>query len=98
MRRTILGLTFLATSLIGCGGGYGYYYANTPPPPLRAEVVGVAPGPGYVWINGYWGWRGNAYTWVHGYYARPPHRGARWVEPHWDRDRGRYRFREGHWR
>lgn len=98
MRRTILGLAFLASTLVGCGGGAGYYYASTPPPPLRREVVGVAPGPGYVWINGYWGWRGNSYTWVQGYYARPPRRGARWEEPRWEHDRGRYRFRQGHWR
>jgi hypothetical protein len=24
-----------------------------PPPPVRVGVVGVAPGPGYVWIGGY---------------------------------------------
>ena len=23
-------------------------------------------GPGYVWVNGYWGWRGNAHVWVAG--------------------------------
>ncbi len=91
MRRTILGLALLATSLVGCGGGYGYYYANS-------EVIGVAPGPGYVWINGYWAWRGNSYTWVPGYYARPPRRGAVWVAPRWEHQGGRYRFHEGHWR
>ncbi|MBZ5602987.1 MAG: YXWGXW repeat-containing protein [Acidobacteriia bacterium] len=98
MRRSILALALAGFSLAACGGGYGYYYANTPPPPMRGEVVGVAPGPGYVWVNGYWGWRGNAYSWVPGYYARPPHAHAVWVSPRWDRDRGRYRFREGHWR
>jgi hypothetical protein len=98
MRRSILGLALVATSLVGCGGGYGYYYAGTPPPPLRAEVIGVAPGPGYVWINGYWGSRGGRYAWVPGYYARPPHRGAHWEEPRWERHGDRYRFHEGRWR
>jgi WXXGXW repeat (2 copies) len=97
MRRSILALTFSAFSLIGCAGGYGYY-ASTPPPPIRAEVVGVAPGPGYVWINGYWGWRGRSYAWVPGYYTRPPRARARWVEPRWERDHNRYRFHEGRWR
>lgn len=27
-----------------------------PPPPVRVGVVGVAPGPGYVWIAGYKRW------------------------------------------
>ena len=26
------------------------------PPPPQAEVIGVAPAPGYVWFGGYWGW------------------------------------------
>ena len=33
------------------------------PPALRAEVV-PAPRPGYVWINGYWEWRGGKHEWV----------------------------------
>ena len=28
------------------------------PPAARVEEVGVAPGVGYVWIGGYWGWAG----------------------------------------
>ena len=99
MRRSILALSFAVTSLVGCGGGgYAYYYASAPPPPLRAEVVGVAPGPGYVWINGYWGSRGGRYEWVGGRYVRPPHRGARWEEPRWERRGDRYHFHDGRWR
>ncbi|SRR5579883_38390 len=98
MRRSILALVFTGLSLVGCGGGVGYYYATAPPPPLRAEYIGAAPGPGYVWINGYWGWRGNTYTWVNGYYARPPRPHAVWVAPRWENYHGRYRFHEGHWR
>jgi len=98
MRRSVLTVALAASLLVGCGGGVGYYYATAPPPPLRADVIGVAPGPGYVWINGYWGWRGRGYAWVPGYYARPPRAHAVWVAPRWDRDRDRYRFREGHWR
>ena len=52
MKRSILAVMIAGLSLAACGEGTGYYYANTPPPPLRREVVGVAPGPGYVWING----------------------------------------------
>ena len=98
MKRSILAVMIAGLSLAACGEGTGYYYANTPPPPLRREVVGVAPGPGYVWINGYWGSRGNGYAWVPGYYSRPPRAHAVWVAPRWDRDHGRYHFREGHWR
>ena len=62
----------LATSLlvIGCGPGYVGVYARTAPPPLQAEAYGAAPGPGYVWINGYWGYRGNGYFWNPGRWDR----------------------------
>jgi hypothetical protein len=98
MKKTILPLLLAGFSLAACGGSYGYYYANTPPPPMRAERIGPAPGPGYVWIDGYWGWRGGRYAWVPGYYTRPPRGRAVWVAPRWDRDHDRYRFREGRWR
>src|SRR5579872_4042601 len=95
MKRAMLVMVFSAVAMVACGGG-PVYYANVPPPPIRAEVVGVAPGPGYVWVGGYWGWSGLAHVWVPGRWAVPPHRHARWVEPRWDRDGRHYRFHEGH--
>ncbi len=86
----------MASSMVACGGAV--YYASAPPPPLRAEFVGVAPGPGYVWVNGYWGWRGNQHVWIAGSYMRPPHPRAVWVAPRWENRGGRYYFHEGRWR
>ena len=56
MKRT-LGVAVIlgGLSLAGCGGGYAYY-ASTPPPPVRVDVRGAAPGAGFVWIDGYWGY------------------------------------------
>ena len=34
------------------------------PPPVRVETRTVAPGPSYVWTNGYWQWTGAGYQWV----------------------------------
>ena len=59
------------------------------PPPPRYEVV-PASRPGYVWVPGYWDWRGHRHVWVtghwerarYGYYHRAPewaHEGDRWV-------------------
>jgi hypothetical protein len=72
MKRT-LGMAVIlgGLSLTGCAGGYAFY-ANTPPPALRFEQRGVAPGPGYVWIDGYWGYSGGRYAWVAGRWDRPP--------------------------
>jgi hypothetical protein len=96
MKRSLLVATFAALTIAGCGGGV--YYAAVPPPPVRVEAFGPAPGPGYVWINGYWGWGGSAYAWVPGRYVRPPRARAVWVSPRWEQRGGRYRFREGRWR
>jgi len=76
----------------------GRVYVRTGPPPLRAEVVAVAPGPGYVWVPGYYRWDGAAYIWMPGRYERPPRERARWVPAHWERDRRGWYFVEGHWR
>ena len=84
-------------ALAGCAGGYGYY-STAPPPPLRVEAYGAAPGPGYVWVNGYWSWQRNNYVWMPGRWSRAPRRGATWVEPRWELRNGRYRFRQGRWR
>ena len=94
MRPMRIILAFAALAVAGSGGVV--YYANTPPPPVRVEAAyGPAPGPGYIWVNGYWGWRGNTYVWVPGKYVHA--HGRRWIEPRWEREGNRYRFHEGHW-
>lgn len=82
----------------------GPYYgdevvATDAPPPPRAEVeVGVAPGPDYVWIGGYWTRYHDNWHWVGGRWAARPHPEARWQAGHWDRERrGGYVRRPGHW-
>ncbi len=92
---------FLGASLLvtgACAGVSGRVYVRTGPPPLRAEAAIVSPGPGYVWVPGYYQYRGGGYLWVGGRYERPPRARARWVAPHWQRDRRGWYFVEGHWR
>ena len=84
-------------SLAGCVGGYAYY-ASTPPPPLRVEARLASPGPGFVWIDGYWGFRGGGYAWVPGVWVRPPRPRAVWVPARWEPRSNRYYYREGRWR
>lgn len=97
MRPWLLSAVFAATLVFsGCAGGYTY--ARVAPPPARVEVRSVAPGPGYVWIDGYWGYPGGRYTWVPGYWARPPRSRAQWAAPRWESRGGRYYYHKGHWR
>lgn len=68
------------------------------PPHVLVERRGRAPGPGYVWIDGYQRWDGRAYAWVPGRWDRPPRPHAHWVAHRWVR-RGRgWVMVEGHWR
>lgn len=98
-RYLLIGAAALGlAALTGCGGYRDYGYYSAAPPPPRFERYGPAPGPGHVWINGYWGNAGGRYDWSAGYWARPPHRGARWVDGRWDRNGRGYRYRKGYWR
>jgi len=91
----ILAASVFATA---CAGTSGRVYVRTGPPPVRAEIVGVAPGPGYVWVPGYYNYSGRDYVWVGGRWDRPPRARARWVPAHWERDGHGYYFVDGHWR
>ena len=68
------------------------------PPQLRTEVIPVSRR-GYVWVPGYWNWRGHRHVWVPGVWVRErrgyvyqPHRweqrGDGWFlnRGRWDRD------------
>jgi WXXGXW repeat (2 copies) len=73
---------------------------DAPPPPPRTEViVGVSPGPDYVWIGGYWDGAPGHYTWVGGRWDHPPHGHGQWFAPHWDKGHdGHYHQTKGEWR
>lgn len=68
------------------------------PPPVRVEVVPVAPGPAYVWIGGHWNWQLNRHVWIGGRWALPPRVGYGWVPGRWAPYRsGGWHWRGGYW-
>ena len=91
-------LTVGATPGCAVHGPYATAYVRVPPPAPRVEVYGLAPGPGFVWVGGYWGWGGGGYAWTPGYWARPPRPHVRWAPGRWERRRGGYQYRPGGWR
>lgn len=66
------------------------------PPPPRVDVIGVAPYPGYVWIGGFWTWRGGRHDWVPGRWDAPRH-GHRWAPHRWEQRNGHWREHPGRW-
>ena len=100
MRKKLLGVAavLLGTVLSACGGYSAGYYSYGPPPAARYGAIGYAPGPGYVWVDGYWNRGSRNWGWVNGYWARPPRGHSSWVRSEWRNEGGRWRFHRGHWR
>lgn len=102
-KRFISGIFFsavVALALTACPPPppVGVSYVATAPPALRSEVVMAAPGPGYVWVPGYWNWGGSDYVWVGGGWHRPPHDGATWHAPRWRHATRGWYMEHGEWR
>jgi len=80
------GLTLSAQVSIGITIG-------PPPPPRVLRVLPPNPGPGFLWVEGYWYPVGHHYKWHEGYWTRPPYPDAIWVAPRHDGKQ----FFEGYW-
>src|SRR5277367_1825573 len=98
MKRKLKLLCLATPLLLGLGACAGGVYVAAPPPAPRAVVMGVAPGPGFVWTDGYWDWRGGNWAWIGGAWARPPRPGAVWIPHRWVQNGRRYRLVRGRWR
>jgi WXXGXW repeat (2 copies) len=96
--RKFIGAALLAAMLltgspalkaqISVGIGIG-----APPPPRVLRVRPVAPGSGYVWVDGYWYVVDGRYVWHRGYWTLPPYGGAAWIGPRWEGGR----YYNGYW-
>ncbi len=67
------------------------------PPPLPVYDQPPIPGPGYVWVPGYWAWGPYGYYWVPGTWVLPPAIGLLWTPPWWSFVDGAYVFHVGYW-
>jgi hypothetical protein len=70
---------------------------TAPAPAVIVEPMTVAPGPGFVWIQGGWIWHGR-WEWEHARWARPPRPGAVWVPHRYVNRNGAHVFVRGGWR
>lgn len=100
VKRNFALVTALLLGAAGLGGSVSSYAAvnidiDVAPPPARVEVVPPARA-GYVWVPGYWEWRGHRHFWVAGYWI-PERRGFHWVPAHWVARGPHWHFEPGHW-
>ncbi len=82
------------------GPGDDYVEVGGPPPPLQADVEIASPGPDYVWVGGRWDWAPDRhdYVWTKGSWEHPPHSGAHWVAPRYEKRGERHVYHPGHWK
>lgn len=93
----VIGTSLIAPTAFG-RVDFGISVGGPPPPPQVVGPVGVAPGPGYVWTNGYWDWNGGRWVWIGGNWMVPPHGRRVWVEPYYHPYHHGYHYHRGHWR
>jgi len=102
MKKSLVILLLLASSSafaathfsIGIGVGPAHRYYAAPPPPPPVYYAPPSPGPGFVWVSGYYYPVGRRYEWRQGYWTRPPRGHVRWVAPRYQRGR----YFNGYWR
>lgn len=93
----------LGAALLGGAGcvplpPMGIVYIQRAPPPIRAEVRGPDPGPGYAWVGGHWDWVGGDFAWVGGNWHAVERGRRSWVPGQWRRDQRGWYWVKGYWR
>ena len=83
MKKAFLAVAFGVLLSLGMAQAQTVIRIGPPPPPR--VVVPVSPGPRYVWVGGYYRYRGNSYVWMPGHYVIPPRPYAVWVPGRWER-------------
>lgn len=68
------------------------------PPSPMAETPPPSPGPGFVWVAGFWAWNGARHIWTAGHWEQPPQPAQTWEAPRWEPEGRQYRFHPGRWR
>ena len=96
--RGVFAAALLSTVLSAITASASGVYVRVGPPAPIAEVRPVAPGPRYVWVDGYHRWDGRAFAWVPGRWVLPPRAHAVWVPGRWVHEKRGYYWVDGHWR
>jgi len=94
VKMKLLALMLLASGSVPGQVSFGISIGPPPPPPPPVYYARpVAPGPGFVWVDGYWVPARGHYRWRNGYWVRPPFVGARWIGPRYEHGR----YYRGYW-
>jgi hypothetical protein len=67
------------------------------PPALPLYEQPICPGPGFLWVPGYWAYGPDGYFWVPGTWVEPPEVGLLWTPGYWAWDNDAYFWHDGYW-
>ena len=97
VRSLIFGILILSLSAAAFGQiGIGIS-VRIGPPALPVYAQPICPGPGYLWVPGYWAWNDvGGYYWVPGTWVVAPV-GMLWTPGYWGWGGGFYRWHPGYW-
>jgi hypothetical protein len=70
---------------------------NFAPPVLPVYEQPLCPGPGLMWVPGYWAYGEDGYYWVPGAWVPAPYVGALWTPGYWGWSGGLFIFHPGYW-
>ncbi len=93
--KTILASILIIFLLSGCKS-----VVTEQPSSSQVILIPATPGPNYVWVGDSWVWnqRTHSYRASPGYWVKPKKQSAMWVDGHWVKARGGWRYVKGHWR
>lgn len=92
--QSILLLTVFAGIMVGCAETVSI---RRGPPPLPVYEQPYCPGPGYMWVPGYWAYGPDGYFWVPGMWEYAPRMGWMWTPGYWGWSDGFYCWHSGYW-
>jgi len=95
LQAAVLGLVLLLSPLIGRAEfAFSIMFG---PPPLPVYEQPPIPGPGFLWVPGYWSYGPYGYFWVPGTWVQPPEVGLLWTPGYWAWSDGFYVWNAGYW-
>ena len=93
----LLAVMILATAVFSFGAVF--VSVSFGPPALPVYTQPFCPGPGYIWVPGYWAWSPDYgdYYWVPGTWVLAPQPGFLWTPGYWGFSSGLYYWHPGYW-
>jgi hypothetical protein len=93
----MLAVLIFAGLPLASSSGYVAVSVGFAPPPIPVYEQPLCPGPGYIWVPGYWAYGPYGYYWVPGEWVLAPGIGLYWTPGYWGFAGGSYVFHEGYW-